>query len=352
MSTKNPKVVVALSGGLDSSVAAALLLEAGYACQAVFMITSDQNRHVQAEAEQVAQKLGIELAVLDLRTHFEQILAYFFNEYQQARTPNPCIVCNRTVKFGKLWDFARESGAQFLATGHYARIAGQNGQHGLYRAAHLPKDQSYVLSMVDRNVLNHVLLPLGDYSKDQAREIAQRLGLGTEAKAESQEICFIPNDDYVALLEQHHPELVREGPIVDADGNPLGTHTGIHRYTIGQRRGLRVAMGKPYYVIGLDAERNTVLLGPKAQVMHRRLRATQINWLIDPPDAAFRATVKIRYNGQGQPAVVIPQPDGAVRVEFDEPMLAITPGQLAVFYVEQEALQRVAGAGWIEKTED
>ncbi|UCD52249.1 MAG: tRNA 2-thiouridine(34) synthase MnmA [Phycisphaerales bacterium] len=351
MSIEKHKVVVALSGGLDSSVATALLLEAGYDCQGVFMITSDENESVQAEARQVADRLGIELAILDLRAHFKQILDYFFSEYRRARTPNPCIVCNRTVKFGKLWDFARTSGAQFLATGHYARILGKNGDRGLYRAAHLPKDQSYVLSMVNRDVLNHVLLPMGEYSKDQARDIARKMGLGTDAKAESQEICFIPNDDYVALLEKHHPELVREGPIVDAEGKTLGTHAGIHRYTIGQRRGLRVAMGQPYYVIGLDAERNTVVLGPKAQVMHRRLRATGVNWLIDPPEAAFRATVKIRYNGQGKPAHVIPE-GGAVRVEFDEPMLAITPGQLAVFYAEQDAMQRVVGAGWIEKTEE
>lgn len=351
MNTKKRKVVVALSGGLDSSVATALLLEAGYDCQGAFMITSEQSRHVQAEAEQVAQRLGIDLAVLDLREQFEDILDYFFREYRKGRTPNPCVVCNRAVKFGKLWDFAKQAGAQFLATGHYARILPCDGRPGLFQAAHLPKDQSYVLSMIDRSVLDHVLLPLGDYSKDQARHIAAKLGLGTETKAESQEICFIPNDDYVAVLEQQHPEIVRQGLIVDAAGNTLGTHEGIHRYTIGQRRGLRVAMGKPYYVTGLDAVRNTVVLGPKAEVMHRRLQATDINWLIDKPDTAFTATVKIRYNDRGKPATVFPQ-DGSVRVEFDEPNMAITPGQLAVFYIERDSMRRVAGAGWIEKAED
>jgi len=351
MNTEKPKVVVALSGGLDSSVATALLLEAGYDCQGAFMITSEQNRHAQAEAEQVAQRLGIELSVLDLREQFEDILDYFFGEYRQGRTPNPCVVCNRTVKFGKLWDFAKQAGAQFLATGHYARILPCDGRPGLFQATHLPKDQSYVLSMIDRNVLDHVLLPLGDYTKDQARHIAAKLGLGTEAKAESQEICFIPDDDYVAVLEQHHPEIVRQGPIVDAAGNTLGTHEGIHRYTIGQRRGLGVAMGTPYYVTGLDAAANTVVLGPKAEVMHRRLQATDINWLIDKPDTAFTATVKIRYNDRGKPATVLPQ-GNSVRVEFDEPNMAITPGQLAVFYIEQDSVRRVAGAGWIEKADD
>ena len=351
MTNEKHKVVVALSGGLDSSVAAALLLEAGYDCLGAFMITSEQNRHVQAEAEQVAQRLGIDLAVLDLRAQFGTILDYFSSEYRRGRTPNPCVVCNRTVKFGKLWEFAREAGARFLATGHYARILPCNGRPGLFQATHAPKDQSYVLAMIGRKVLDHVLLPLGDQSKDETRGIARRLGLGTEAKPESQEICFIPDDDYVAVLEQRHPELVREGPIVDAAGNQLGTHQGIHRYTIGQRRGLRVAMGEPYYVTDLDAARNTVVLGPRAQVMHRRLQAANVNWLMDRPDAAFEATVKVRYNDRGKPATVFPQGDAA-RVEFAEPNLAITSGQLAVFYVEQDDRRRVAGAGWIEKVED
>lgn len=351
MSAAKKKVVVAVSGGLDSSVATALLMEAGYDCQGAFMVTSEQNRHVQAEAGQVADRLGIKLTVLDLRAQFTQILDYFFAEYQRGRTPNPCIVCNRTVKFGLLWDFAQSVGAEFLATGHYARILECDGRAGLFQATHLPKDQSYVLSMVDRPVLDHVLLPLGEYSKDAVREFARQRGLGTDTKAESQEICFIPDDDYVAVLEKRHPELVREGPIVDATGKILGTHQGIHRYTIGQRRGLGVAMGEPYYVTALDVARNTVVLGPKTDVLHCRLRATGVNWLIDAPQEPFRAAVKIRYNSRGKPATVFPE-DGAVRVEFDEPNLAITPGQLAVFYVEADSLQRVVGAGWIENVEN
>lgn len=348
MTSRKPKIAVALSGGLDSSVTAALLLEAGYDCQGVFMITSETNRHAQAGAEDVAQRLGIELAVLDLRNEFGRILDYFFGEYARARTPNPCVLCNRTVKFGRLWDFARQAGAEFLATGHYARIIPGPDGPGLYQATHLAKDQSYVLAMVRRDVLAHVLLPMGQHTKDHARKIARQLGLGTESKAESQEICFIPDDDYVALLEQHHPELVREGPIVDSSGKRLGTHQGIHRFTIGQRRGLGVAMGVPYYVIGLDAAANTVVLGPKKEVMHRRLDAGEVNWLIDRPDSSFRAMVRIRYNDRGKPATVHPEDSDTVRVEFDQPNLAITPGQLAVFYIEQDGLQRVAGAGWID----
>lgn len=351
MTMERCKAVVALSGGVDSSAAAALLLESGSDVQGVYMITCEQGRHAQAEAREVARRLGIDLTVLDLREDFAQILGYFFGEYVKARTPNPCVMCNRLVKFGKLWDFARQAGAEFLATGHYARVIQRDGQAGLYEGADPAKDQSYALSMIHRDVLDHVRLPMGDHSKDQARQIARRLALGTETKAESQEICFIPDDDYVALLEQHHPELVRPGDIVDSSGRLLGTHQGIHRYTIGQRRGLRVAMGRPFYVVGLDAASNTVVLGPKEEVMHRRLSVGQVNWLMDPPASSFRATVKIRYNDRGRPATV--QPGGqTAEVEFDEPNLAITPGQLAVFYMDQDDLRRVAGAGWIERADD
>ncbi len=351
MTMERRNVVVALSGGVDSSVAAALLLESGHDVQGVFMITCEQGRHAQAEAEQVARRLGIRLTVLDLRKDFAQILGYFFGEYVRARTPNPCVMCNRLVKFGKLWEFTQGAGAEFLATGHYARVLDRDGQAGLYQSSNLAKDQSYALSMVGREVLDHVLLPMGEHSKEQARQIARRLSLGTEAKAESQEICFIPDDDYVALLEQQHPEWIRPGNIVDSSGKILGTHQGIHRYTIGQRRGLRIAMGRPFYVVGLDAATNTVVLGPEEEVMHRRLTTGQANWLMDPPTASFRAIVKIRYNDRGKPATVRPAAQ-AVEVEFDEPNMAITPGQLAVLYVDQDGLRRVVGAGWIERHSD
>jgi tRNA-specific 2-thiouridylase len=345
------KVVVALSGGVDSSTAAALLLEAGCECLGVFMITSEQNRHSVTDVEDVARNIGIELRVLDLRPQFEHILDYFCREYGQGRTPNPCVVCNRLIKFGKLWDFTREVGAELLATGHYARTATHDADSGLYQGVDTAKDQSYVLSMVDRHMLSHITLPLGEYSKSQTRRIARRLGLGTETKEESQEICFIPDDDYVGVVEKRYPALAREGRIVDSSGKVLGAHRGVHRYTIGQRKGLRIAMGRPYYVTRLDAATNTVVLGPKEEVMHRRLSATRVNWLVDKPESPFRATVKIRYNDRGKPATVIPDGGGA-HVEFEEPNMAITPGQLAVFYVDEDEAHRVAGAGWIDKVED
>ncbi len=342
------KVLVALSGGVDSSTTAALLQRVGFDCAGVFMITNDNAFHAQADAEAVAGKLGIQLHILDLRGDFGQILDYFCNEYKRGRTPNPCVFCNKMIKFGRLWDFAQCQGAKCLATGHYARIFRHGNNVGLYEAANAAKDQSYVLTMIDKDVLPNVLLPMGDYSKQQTRRMAAELGLGTEHQEESQEICFIPEDDYVAVLEQRCPELVRKGNIVDSAGKILGEHNGVHRYTIGQRRGLRVAMGKPYYVTKIDAQSNTVTLGPKEEVMSCELRATQINWLVEAPASPFRARVKIRYNDKGASATVIPQ-DNAATVAFDEPVSAITPGQLAAFYIQEESRNRLIGGGWIDK---
>ena len=345
------KVFVALSGGVDSSTATALLCRDGYDCEGVFMITNEEARHAQSEAEIVAGQLGIKLHVMDLREDFERILDYFCSEYRKGRTPNPCVFCNRYMKFSKLWDFARSHGARFLATGHYARILNRSSNVGLYEAANPSKDQSYVLSMIDKNMLPNIILPMGDYSKDQTREMATEYGLRTAQSKESQEICFIPDDDYVAVLEQRCPELVRKGNIVDSGGKVLGEHNGVHRFTIGQRRGLRVAMGKPYYVTKIDAESNTVTLGPKEEVMRKKLLATAVNWLIDEPVLPFRAKVKIRYNSKSVFATVTPQ-DNSVAVEFDEPVSAITPGQLAAFYIQEKKNNRLIGGGWIDKVPD
>jgi len=342
------KVYVALSGGVDSSTAAALLCRNGFDCEGVFMITSDISGHAQSDAENAADKLGIKLHVLDLREDFEDILDYFCSEYKRGRTPNPCVRCNRHIKFGKLWNFARSNGAHFLATGHYARIINRDNDIGLYESSDTAKDQSYVLAMIDKKVLQHIILPMGDYSKTQTRRLAKQFGLGTEHNAESQEICFIPNDDYVSVLEQRCPELVRKGNIIDNRGRILGEHNGVHKFTIGQRRGLRIAMGKPYYVVKIDAESNTVTLGPKEQVMHNKLSASDTNWLIDEPKKTFRAKVKIRYNSIGALAEVTPQGNDVI-VEFDEPNLAITPGQLAVFYVQEANDTRLIGGAWIDK---
>lgn len=342
------KVFVALSGGVDSSTATALLLRDGFDCEGIFMITNENAHHARTEAEKVAAQLDIKLHVLDLRKDFEQILDYFYTEYRNGRTPNPCILCNRLIKFGRLWEFAQNYGARFLATGHYARIINSNNSVGVYEAANASKDQSYVLAMVRKEMLPNIILPMGDYSKDKTRQMAAKFGLRTAQSKESQEICFIPDDDYVAVLEQRCPELIRGGSIIDSSGRVLGEHNGVHRFTIGQRRGLRVAMGRPYYVTKIDAESNTVTLGPKEEVMQKKLRATNTNWLIDEPASPFRAKVRIRYNSNGAFATVTPQNNSAI-VEFDEPVSAITPGQLAAFYIQEEKNNRLIGGGWIDK---
>ena len=345
------KILVAISGGVDSSVAAALLLEAGYNCAGVFMITNDDARHALTDARTVADKLGIELHVLDLREQFRQVLCYFGSEYGAGRTPNPCVFCNRLIKFGRLMDFARNNGADLLATGHYAQICANEGEAGLYEAVQADKDQSYVLAQIERSVLPSVRLPMGTYGKTDTRRIASEFGLHTADKADSQEICFIPDDDYVRVLEEHYPSLARSGDIIDSSGKVLGRHGGIHRFTIGQRRGLGIAMGTPYYVSHIDAGRNTVTLGPKAEVMHRTLMASGVNWLMSPPSEAFRARIRIRYNDRGAGGVVTSEGD-RVKVRFDQPRLAITPGQLAVFYIEESGRQRVAGSAWIDSVGD
>ena len=348
MNDNGNKVFIAMSGGVDSSTSAALLQRDGFDCEGIFMVTSDHVRHAHSEAGLVAKELGIKLHVLDLRKDFEQIIEYFYAEYRKGRTPNPCVFCNRLMKFGKLWEFAKNHGAQFLATGHYARIINRNNNTGLYEATNPAKDQSYVLAMICKEMLPNIVLPMGDYSKEQTRLMAARFGLHTAQSKESQEICFIPEDDYVAAIEQRCPELVRRGSIIDSSGRILGEHNGVHRFTIGQRRGLRIAMGRPCYVTKIDAENNTITLGPKEEVMQNKLRATGLNWLIDEPVMPFRATVKIRYNSKGASAIVTPQ-DNHAMVEFDEPVSAITPGQLAAFYIQEEKNIRLIGGGWIDK---
>ena len=332
---------------MDSSVAAALLLQGGYAVEAAYMVTCDHGLEAQAEVQRIADQLGIVLHILDLRPEFQAMLRYVLDEYRQGRTPNPCVRCNRQIKFGRLLEFAQARGAGLLATGHYAQVLDCQGGPGLFAAKDKVKDQSYVLSMIDRAVLNRVVFPMGRLFKDRTRRVAAELGLALEDKPESQEICFIPNDDYVAVLEQFCPELVRPGPIIDSSGKVLGLHQGIHRFTVGQRRGLGVAMGKPWYVVRLDAAANTVVLGPREEVLHKGLTASGVNWLVDPPCVPFRAKVKIRYNDQGRPAEV--EPNGsAVTIHFDDPAPAITPGQLAVLYALAPHPAQVLGGAWID----
>jgi tRNA-specific 2-thiouridylase len=342
------KVLIAFSGGIDSTTTIVLLQQQGYDCQAVYMITSDMGLHGRDDAERITRKLDVRLHVLDLRQAFETLLLdYFCEQYKKGKTPNPCVYCNRTIKFGRLFETARTLGADTLATGHYANLIQTESGPALYEADSKAKDQSYALAMVPRETYRHVQFPMGSMTKDQARQITRDLRLGIDNKAESQEICFIPNDDYIAVLEDRCPELIRTGPIVDTQGKVLGEHRGIHRYTIGQRRGLGVAMGLPYYVTKIDAVHNTVVLGLRDETLHAQLTGIQTNWLTEPPTAPFRAGVKIRYNSPALPAQVYAQGD-RVGVSFDHPVSAITPGQLAVFYNGEHPNARVLGSAWID----
>lgn len=352
-----------MSGGVDSSVAAALLQRQGYEVVGVFMclgMAPEQEGRQGGccspedarDARNVAGQLGIQFEVVNFQKEMDTIINYFINEYRHARTPNPCIHCNRQMKFGKLLELALMEDAQFVATGHYARINTHNNQIQLCRGVDSDKDQSYALFEVERNALNQMLLPIGAYHKNEIRELAAGMNLPVHDKSESQEICFVPDDDYVSLLTARAPELCREGPVVNTQGEILGTHQGIFRYTIGQRRGLGIALGEPAYVVRLDARTNTVVLGSREDLMGRKLRASNVNWLIDDvPREKFSATIQIRYNHKGAPGTVKPiiDTDGRVRevdVEFDAPVSAITPGQAAVFYIDGN--HQVTGGGWIE----
>jgi len=355
MSAAKEKVIVAMSGGVDSSVAASLLLEAGYEVTGVFLCLGSAGPREAAsqgccsptdaaDARRVAQALGIELFVLDYAEAFGPIIENFVDQYARGRTPNPCILCNRDVKFGRLVDRADSLGIRYVATGHHARIvAGASGEPAIARGRAWGKDQSYALFAVPRGRLGRILLPIGELDdKAAVRSRALELGLSVHDKPDSQEICFVPDDDYTRLLERLRPEALAAGEIVDAEGRVLGTHGGYARYTIGQRRGLGVAAGVPMYVTGIDPASARVRIGPREQTMGTSLSAGGANWHADVP-GEFDATVQIRYNHRGAPGrVTITGPD-SFAVEFAEPVHAITPGQAAVAYDGQQLL----GGGWI-----
>lgn len=363
---------MAMSGGVDSSVAAALLTQRGYEVVGLFMRTGahepaptdacapsaspNKTRGCcsaidAADAERVADRLDIPFHALDFSDDFRRIKDYFADEYSHGRTPNPCVVCNIWLKFGKLWDYAQAVGADYIATGHYARNE-QNavGTFELLRGADPAKDQSYFLFGIDRKMLPHILFPVGDLPKSQVREMAEKLNLGVHQKPDSQEICFVPSGDYVDFLRTHKPDsLGTPGPIVDESGRELGRHSGLASFTIGQRKGLGVAVGEPRYVLSIESRANRVVIGPRELLERIELEAERVNWLVDPePTGPIRCEVKIRYLHLPAPAWVEPiTGDGGrwrAKVTFDVPQSAVTPGQAAVFYQGQ----RVLGGGWIE----
>ena len=356
MSRKKEKAIVAMSGGVDSSVAASVLLEAGYEVTGVFMCLGAAGPREEgsqgccsptdaADARRVAETLGIDLFVLDYADAFGPIIDNFVAEYARGRTPNPCIHCNRQVKFGRLMDRADTLGIRYVATGHHARIVrGAGGAPAIARGRAWGKDQSYALFGIPRARLGRILLPVGEIDdKDLVRSRALALGLNVHDKHDSQEICFVPDDDYAELLRRRCPEALRPGEIVDSGGRVLGTHAGYARYTIGQRRGLGVAAGVPMYVTGIDPATARVTIGPREQTLGTSLTARVANWHADVP-SEFDATVQIRYNHRGAPGRVTLTGPESFAVELAEPVHAITPGQAAVIYDDQQLL----GGGWID----
>jgi tRNA-specific 2-thiouridylase len=290
--------------------------------------------------------LDIPFYALDFESDFSRIIDYFADEYLAGRTPNPCIVCNNWLKFGKLWAYGKQLEADFIATGHYAQIVSPNGQAELHRAADPDKDQSYVLYGIRRSILPRLLFPIGGYRKEHVRALAREAGLSVHDKPDSVEICFVPDGDHAALIRRRRPELVTAGHIVDTEGHALAEHDGIERFTIGQRKGLGFAAGERRYVLRIVPSDNTVVVGDREELLARGLSASKVNWLLDvPPGEPFACAAKIRYRHSAAAATVTAMADAMARVEFVEAQSAITPGQAVVFYDGP----RVLGGGWIEE---
>jgi len=355
--SKPTTVAVAMSGGVDSSVAAALLVERGY--QVIGMMlrlwsepgSEEDNRcctpDAMALAQRVAARLGIPFYVVDAQERFHEVVVQsFIDGYMRGVTPNPCVLCNREIRWGFLLERARAFGADFIATGHYARLAATpEGNVRLLRAKDPAKDQSYVMSVLDQTQLRQTLFPVGEYTKPEVRDIARRFLLPVASRADSQDLCFLANRDYRGFLSRHASQPAGPGPILSRTGKLLGSHQGLENYTIGQRKGLGIAAPGPYYVINKDLSTNSLIVGPAAELGRKELIAAQVNWISGEPLASeVQVQVKIRYRAIDVEAVVNPLETGRVKVTFDRPLRDITPGQRAVFYQGEDCL----GGGTIE----
>src|SRR3989440_598082 len=367
------KIAVAMSGGVDSSAAAAILREQGHELVGFTMQLWNQRRGISRDengeplpsrccslddvydARRVAEELGFPFYVLNLEKEFERdVVQPFVNSYLIGETPIPCVACNSRLKFASLDKLATSLGCKKVATGHYARVEFDEAtrRHRLLRGRDPQKDQSYFLWELTQDQLSRALFPLGELSKSDARQAARDNQLAVAEKKESQEICFVPDGDYAGFIdrylaaEQQTDRLPRAGDIVTSNGEIIGTHTGIHRYTIGQRRGIGVSPSPPPYVLGIDTTKEQVIVGYHEDLLSEELTAAGVNWIaLDNPTEPVRAEVRVRYRHTAAPATLTPLEDNRVRVQFDEPQRAITPGQATVFYRGDE----VVGGGWIVK---
>jgi len=363
------RIIAAMSGGVDSAVAAALLRDQGFDVVGITMRVWRPEEgapcaakrtccspHDVADARAVAERLGIAFYALDLEAEFEKsVVAPFVDEYLHGRTPNPCVRCNEALKLGVLLDKARLYGCSAVATGHYARVerAPDGSRWGLRRSTDRSRDQSYYLFRLRQEQLRHFLMPLGRLTKAEVRHIAAQIGLHVASKPGSQEICFVPDGDYRGFVRRRalaQGARIEPGEIVDRSGRVLARHDGLIGFTVGQRRGLRIAHPTPLYVIALDPDRHRVIVGEKSDVYARSLVADEVNWVsAAQPSEPFAARVQIRYRHDAAPARVEPLDGNRVRVVFDESQPAITPGQAAVFYDSEN--EWLLGGGWIERAE-
>jgi tRNA-uridine 2-sulfurtransferase len=342
---KTTRVVVAMSGGVDSSVAAAMLHERGYEVIGMMLRlwsepgSESQNRcctpDSMALARRMAARLDIPFYVIDAKQIFyDTVVSYFKQGYLQGNTPNPCLVCNQRIRWGFLLQHAQALGADYMATGHYVRLRwAESGRVQILRAFDEQKDQSYVLHVLNQDQLNQALFPLGEYSKTQVREMARNFGLPAASRPDSQDLCFLGSGDYRDFLKRNLPEVQKPGRILNVEGQPIGLHEGLAFYTIGQRKGLGIASSVPLYVLEKDPKDNTLVVGPKEALGKRSFQAKNLNWVSgEPPDSPFRAEVKIRYKAAYAGCTATLQGENTVEVLLDEPLRDITSGQAAVFY--------------------